>query len=1517
MLGKTPSSATRPTLGGIQAGTSTYGSTIPTVYGVIRQQLLLIWLQNLRKVGQSAKSKKKGSTPLYACNANFLLGSNPISNVLQFWLDNNQLLDLLFQTHTATVSGGSVTIPDANFYGVIGVTVSESYIVTVDDFGGPGSNVLSGTYDHPLWNTIVTGPDPTNPNSYRNWPYIYTWYPGNGASPTIFLDGGAGGFFNSKSVTIHYAAIDPAGGNFTRLNLHGSHVPRTALGLGFEANLGNGPEYDGFTSQQIIYQCYAGLGAPQLDLGASGVLPQILCETQGMSIYPAGDIDYVDMLEDTFKSGISQAGFDPPSGPLTSTTFIHHGLNCFDYPGAIQKVYSEKAGAETTGKFNLPNAVGNMLVAYVRYDGSATVPTISDSAGNSWTLVSNTPPGGGSEGQGIWRAIAVASTTNTVTITGSGSHTQLVLLELSGVDTFDTATFASGSGGTPTGSIITNGVAGRGELLIAILNTRTSGAVNFESAIHWDIMTGTSAGFQSAMQRTVYSPGTYSITSGGTAVGTWTLTILAFSLSVPAPFMQPLGNIIHQSSLEYARTQARANGLFGSALLDSQRKAADWMTDWLDCGNVWALWSGFELKFIPKSEVSFAGNGAVYVALQSSANIPTLTENDFIASGQSSPIDIDRSPQPDVPNLQQIQYPLRTAGYADSFATQPESSMAAMYGVVKASPRNIRCITSGDVAQKVLRVLVQGDNFGRNTYKFTLNAKWNLLEAGDVIQIPVAMLLSPSVANQTVDTVAMRLTSVQEDEKFQLQCEAQDYNYGQYAPNPVVVTNPNPYRAPVGHVPALINPPVFLEPVAGLMPNQNGFFLWICISCPDSNYGGSQVWMSTDGGNSYSLVGTTAGQAVTGVLTADWPAATDPDTANDLALDLSESFGVLSSYSVDNMNNFSFPAFVSGGGASLIPYEVMAWFNAEQTAAYQYTLHAAGSGNSLRRDVFSAPNPGGAPDGFGVGCDHPAHSAFNITGIVAGTNGWLKVTATGHTFNSGDTAFIPSGVVGTGGLGAYLNGKYWQVTKFDANHVLLNHTTFADEVFNEAHTVPGTPYQVTVTGAASFVADDGVFYGSDGTRLVAVASSPTQGQYAVNIATGVYTFAAADAGQDVTINYTSTAVYTSGGTIQPLSRFAFLDPQESGILKIDMTQTQLNTTLHFKMVAFNSTGGGFQNIANVVDYVYTPIGLGDDTGLPAPFEFGPFATLSTNDGSVQMQSEWVGHNIPLPNSANVETVSAETFTLGILDEGNISSTLLTGNVNNTSDPVNIAVSDSSVFTVGQTFIIGRDNELLSVVSIPDPTHVIANRAIYGSTIIAHSSGATAYPLTAFNYVYSYAPGDFENLVFDIGSAASGPLHQLIIKSSRVYWGAFSLTNVFGTTMSQPGVYFNSPDGLRTLFGETITLSPVSPSNNVIQTGTDLLSSAISANASLIPQSIRASVKNAPNGTSLDFTLYVNGAMYATVTIPNSATVSNVINGNILGTLGSIPAGATLTCTITVNTGGATYNGDGPQFQVIF
>ena len=101
------------------------------------------------------------------------------------------------------------------------------------------------------------------------------------------------------------------------------------------------------------------------------------------------------------------------------------------------------------------------------------------------------------------------------------------------------------------------------------------------------------------------------------------------------------------------------------------------------------------------------------------------------------------------------------------------------------------------------------------------------------------------------------------------------------------------------------------------------------------------------------------------------------------------------------------------------------------------------------------------------------------------------------------------------------------------NAILSGSTVVAGSlvsIANESHTIPTTPYQVVTAQGALTAQDLGVFDTILNKFDTCVSSGPTTGQYTVTLATGTYTFAAADTTHVVQISYLYTASST-GTTI--------------------------------------------------------------------------------------------------------------------------------------------------------------------------------------------------------------------------------------------------------------------------------------------------------------------------------------------------------------------------------------------------
>jgi len=420
MQGFKSQGAQKPTAMGTLLQSSAYGATIPTGYGMTQSNLLAIWAANLRQGGGTKKFKqmKKGIVN-YVENIDFLIGHSPIRGVLQMMVNGSNFpLTFTSQSFSAAAGRQSFELADPNFYFVVAVTLTAEYSFETDDYGSHGAQTLTGSYEIPLWNELETGPDPTHPMSYRCWPFCYRWQQGMGA--TVQVDAES---FPAGTLKVYYAQL---------MDATSFQPPITKLYLAFEPQLGSGSEYAEapapFNAQQIVYPHFAGLGSSEVDLGASGALPQMSPEVAfKWGVYSAGDADFVDMIEDVFKSGLAQAAIaaetaEPPTPPVTQ---MERGLSSYDLPGCSQKKIDAGAAiALPPMTYDMANVEGDFLVCVVV--GAGTLG-IGSSAGDLWQ-----PLFAPNSGYQVWYAVA-AGGPNTVTVTGASAPWQMALMEVNGV----------------------------------------------------------------------------------------------------------------------------------------------------------------------------------------------------------------------------------------------------------------------------------------------------------------------------------------------------------------------------------------------------------------------------------------------------------------------------------------------------------------------------------------------------------------------------------------------------------------------------------------------------------------------------------------------------------------------------------------------------------------------------------------------------------------------------------------------------------------------------------------------------------------------------------------------------------------------------------------------------------------------------------------------------------------------------------------------------------------------------
>src|SRR5712691_7646441 len=137
--------------------------------------------------------------------------------------------------------------------------------------------------------------------------------------------------------------------------------------------------------------------------------------------------------------------------------------------------------------------------------------------------------------------------------------------------------------------------------------------------------------------------------------------------------------------------------------------------------------------------------------------------------------------------------------------------------------------------------------------------------------------------------------------------------------------------------PGNTNPPIIFEPPAAL--SGGDLEVWL-IASGGVNWGGCQIWVSSDG-NTYAMAGTLYRGARQGVLTAALPNHADPDTADTLSVDLTESQGQMLSGTTADADNLVTLCYCDG--------ELLSYQTATLIASYKYDL------TYLRRGIYGTP----------------------------------------------------------------------------------------------------------------------------------------------------------------------------------------------------------------------------------------------------------------------------------------------------------------------------------------------------------------------------------------------------------------------------------------------------------------------------------------------------------------------------------------------------------------------------------
>jgi hypothetical protein len=175
--------------------------------------------------------------------------------------------------------------------------------------------------------------------------------------------------------------------------------------------------------------------------------------------------------------------------------------------------------------------------------------------------------------------------------------------------------------------------------------------------------------------------------------------------------------------------------------------------------------------------------------------------------------------------------------------------------------------------------------------------------------------------------------------------------------------------------------------------------------------------------------------------------------------------------------------------------------------------------------------------------------------------------------------------------------KAARITAANFNNIFFGQALSAGNTvtqLGEPGTVPAeSPYTAQVVNHAAFVADLGVAYAQTGALLTPVTGAPAAGQYSV--ASGVYTFAAGDAGASLLFTYTYTA--SSG-------------------MGIALTNQLMGSAPTFKLILSEQYQGKLLNLAlNAVISPKLSLAFKNEDFMIPEFDFQAAADASGNIGN--------------------------------------------------------------------------------------------------------------------------------------------------------------------------------------------------------------------------------------------------------------------------------------------------------------
>jgi len=379
-----------------------------------------------------------------------------------------------------------------------------------------------------------------------------------------------------------------------------------------------------------------------------------------------------------------------------------------------------------------------------------------------------------------------------------------------------------------------------------------------------------------------------------------------------------------------------ASGLWISPVYTEAAQASSMLDDITTYTNSEWVWSSGVLSIVPRGATSLSGNGYTYTA--PSSVLFTLTDDDFLpnvnATGGSSAMNQDpilgtRKRPADRINDIRIEALDRNNQYSPAPIEIYDQAAIDTYGRRADNSRTAHLFCDLNAASVSASLLLQRQAI-QNVQQITLDERYAMLDPMDLLDLVDAKMFP----NKTGNMVTARVTEITENDDGTLSIALEEYPVGLGGLPAFTLASGTGYAADYSEAPGNANPPAIFEPTAELTDTLGGGSqIWIGLS-GGATWGGTQVWMSTDG-ESYAEAsgGEVVGQTRMGVLTAALPAVSASslgptiDSANTLAVDISEASGA---------------QLIGGSQADMLAGNTLCWVDGELIAYQLATLTGTG-----------------------------------------------------------------------------------------------------------------------------------------------------------------------------------------------------------------------------------------------------------------------------------------------------------------------------------------------------------------------------------------------------------------------------------------------------------------------------------------------------------------------------------------------------------------------------------------------